>query len=102
MKTNNLIALGAICQKKFNMSDGFEVTEFLHDPFHSVILRRAMRENETVYAINSEIYPVSQGIVEEKVDLIKFRTDENEYVWCGYSSGSNTLCVMPDKPGRAL
>lgn len=98
MKTKNLITLGAICQKKFNMPDGFEVHEFTYDPSHTVFLRRAMVENETLLPINSEVSPVGPGIIEERIELVLFGTKEdNEYMWCGYSSRMNTLCVMPDK-----
>ena len=98
MKTNNLITLGAICQKKFNMSDGFKVVEYLYDDSHVVVLRRTMRENETRYAVDANVSPVGPGIVQEKVEMSLFGNDEDqEYVWYGYSSGSNTLCVMPDK-----
>lgn len=103
METNTLITLGAISQKKFNMSDGFTVSHFLYDPSHVVILRRAMVENETLYPVDAAISAVGPGIVEEKIELSKFGNHEKqEYVWCGYSYRFNTLCVMPDKPGRTI
>ena len=95
----NLITLGAICQKKFNMLDGFNVSVFPYNPEHVIILRGAMHDKQTLLEINSEMSPIGPEVVQEKIEMFLFGDeDEKEYIWCGYSSSQNTVCIMPSEP----
>lgn len=96
MKTKNLIALGALCQKQFNMADGFEIIEFKdYDIPHSVTIRYSLDGDATLLPITTDVSPIAPGILEEKVELSLFGSNkDNEFAWAGYSTRAKTLCIV--------
>lgn len=74
----DLIKLGALIQKHFDMGPGFEV---IIDDYHL---------NTIILHLND-----SQGnnLVSDRVDLVEFRTDQNQRFYMGYSRKLNTLAI---------
>lgn len=87
MNKTNLIHLGAIAQKQFNMKGDFQIMEVASDHFGRVrvAIPSPARDISGPYATPTEF---------DEVELILFGTSYNkEFVWCGYSARANTLVI---------
>jgi len=101
MKVYNLIKLGALAQKKFDMHDNFNVFEIndirgatILDSSRIVLLRYMDGGPQNMTVITPEMCPTSDKYAEECVELILVGEYKiNDYAWIGYSSKANTLCV---------
>ena len=87
MRKINLIYLGALAQRQFNMEDGFEIVEYPPDAGETVRV-----------AIPGSIGTVSRGpAVPWEFDTITFEKIGNpyqgEYMWAGYSARANVLAI---------
>ena len=87
MNKKNLISLGAIAQKQFDMKDNFQIMEVASDHFGKV--RVAIPSS-----ISNISSPFAVPTAFDEVELAYFGTSNNsEFVWCGYSSKANTLVI---------
>ena len=87
MNKINLINLGAIAQKQFNMKDNFQIIEVASDHFGKVRV-----------AIPSSISNISSPFATptefDEIELTKFGTSYNyEFSLCGYSARANVLVI---------
>ncbi len=88
MNKINLINLGAIAQKQFNMKDNFQLMEVASDHFGKV--RVAVPPSIS----NILNHSISVPLEFDDVELTQFGTSNNyEFVWCGYSARANVLVI---------
>ena len=91
MNKKNLIVLGALCQKMFNLPNFFNVIELPSD-FSQNIYRLANPE-PTQWGIGEEAYPSSSPKIED-IELVKLGISNNyETMRVGYSERNNTLVI---------
>jgi hypothetical protein len=77
MNKNNLIKLGAFCQRELSMEPDFTIIEVASD--FAGVFRVAVEHSRYGY---------------DKVALSKIGMSDNfEYIWCGYSRIANVLII---------
>lgn len=89
MNKNNLIKLGALAQKEFEMKDNFSIMEVASDA-HRII--RVVIPTDVPF---SDTYsPYGIGLEFDEIVLTKFGSPNNfEFIRCGYSDAANTLVI---------
>jgi len=89
MNKANLIRLGSLCQKKFEMKDDFDVVEFPSDSSNRV--RVAIRMS--LSTAPSPYYPFPSEYDEIDFSEKIGSYSKAEQVWVGYGKKSNTLII---------